>query len=161
MMKDIKSIFIMLFILVGAFGCDGDDADADIQAIYESHILDPENLPPSENKCGGENDRIHMRADNLEFARNVERCVTVSGFSAYLDQAKFQKIYPQMTAGCISCFAKMTECASEHCGATTCGPWPIGFGSTSDECIRCQILSCHADMVVCSGIQSKDIPRLR
>jgi hypothetical protein len=116
-----------------------------------------------------------MKGDNIVFARDMEQCVVtdVWAASAHLDTGCLKGSYANMADGCLDCFAKLTKCVADSC-TKKCGPWPIGYGSNSDECELCSIKACHGDhtgviktppgafsMWECSGIKSPDLPRLR
>lgn len=151
-MKYLNAIYIIVTLLVCATGCG---PDHDLKGI-ESQIKNEETKLVPGTACLGENDKKHMFGENIEFAKNVDRCVEKS-WNAHLRKSDFKAIYPQMSDGCIDCFDRLVKCSAANCS------WDCGIAGTADSpnCEACNKLYCHLKMFQCSGIPSADVPSLR
>ena len=56
---------------------------------------------------------------------------------------------PQMSTGCVSCFAEQSTCVSDNCFLT------CAFGSEAD-CQACVAANCQAEFETCAGIVDAD-----
>ena len=86
----------------------------------------------------------------------VNDAVFDCGFSCFLSSdinACFEgciaEALPQMSAGCVGCFADQSTCVSNNCFFT------CAFGSEAD-CEACVAQNCQADFEVCAGIVDFD-----
>ena len=86
----------------------------------------------------------------------VNDAVFDCGFSCFLSSdinACFEgciaEALPQMSAGCVGCFADQSTCVSNNCF------FACAFGSEAD-CEACVAQNCQADFEVCAGIVDLD-----
>ena len=86
----------------------------------------------------------------------VNDAVFDCGFSCFLSSdinACFEECIagalPEMSAGCVGCFADQSTCVSNNCF------FACAFGSEAD-CAECVAQNCQADFEVCAGIVDFD-----
>lgn len=154
-MKNNTRFLLSLPLLCSIFvGCG--DHEAELRQIREQQnerqiVQDPRT---TQGRCLGDQDKPLMYGANLAFAHDVKDCVEIGLGTADLNTGRLKERRPQMTDGCIDCFAQLTKCTANNCKLACM------FDSASAACEYCSIESCHAQMFECSGIPTKDIPTL-
>lgn len=93
-------------------------------------------------------DHTHLRHDNHNFAEAMHAC---SGFRG-LDTKCFDQKYPGLTANCVQCYAKMTDCGVSHC-VSRCM-----FNSRGPDCRACSKEHCGKSLEKCAGIAFENSP---
>ncbi|RPG80091.1 MAG: hypothetical protein CBC74_006810 [Crocinitomicaceae bacterium TMED114] len=107
-------------------------------------------------------DGLSAQCDSSDFALlcndgdMVNDAVFSCGFSCFLASditvcfdGCIANAVPQMSAGCVSCFAAQSTCVSDNCFLT------CAFGSEAD-CAACVAGNCQADFENCAGIVDLD-----
>ncbi len=158
-MKHLNTIFLAALLSLVVVGCGGVDEETRAAAAaidqMQSNIKDSDVKPESSNLCQGPTDKKQMFRENSKFANNMDDCVELGFFDADLNTQCLNGRYPEMTTGCIDCFAKLTKCAVNSCMG------PCMADKTGEDCEKCQKGKCHKEMYKCSGVVSTDIPSLR
>jgi len=160
MSKNTKFLYFLPLLCLTYMGCG--DVEAELKRIREETNDAQINRPaPTQARCRGDEDKPLMRADNIEFARKMEKCVVKDirvdfwNSTAHLDMPCFKGHYPKMSDGCVDCFAQLTKCTADNCKADCM------MDSAGDACTRCSTENCRDLMWACSGVLHSDLPRLR
>ena len=86
------------------------------------------------------NDEVFNCGFSCAFAGDLTSC-----FSSCISSA-----IPEMSAGCVGCFAAQSTCVSDNCFLT------CAFGSEAD-CAACVAANCQAQFESCAGIVDVDL----
>ena len=85
------------------------------------------------------NDAVFSCGFSCAFAGDLTSC-----FASCISDA-----IPEMSSGCVSCFANQSTCVTNSCFLT------CAFGSEAD-CEACVAANCQADFTTCAGVQDAD-----